>query len=224
MPNTPTILATSGGITPGVRIRWEIAPLTEYAIELAGVDGRAPRVCVLATAQGDNPQLIASFYEAALLRGLVASHVTTFPMPNLDDVRGHLLGQDVIWVFGGSVAGLLAMWRLHGYDQIMREAWQAGVVLTGVSAGSICWHIGGTTDSFGPDLRPITNGLALVPYSNGVHYDSEEQRRPLFQSLIADGTLPEGYATDDGVGLLYRGTELVDAVSEVDDKAAYHVS
>ena len=82
----------------------------------------------------------------------------------------------------------------------MREAWQAGVVLTGVSAGSICWHVGGTTDSFGPDLRPITNGLGLVPYSNGVHYDSEEQRRPLFQSLVADGTLPTGYATDDGVG------------------------
>ncbi len=224
MPNPPTILATSGGITPGVRIRWEIGPLTEYAIELAGVDGRAPRVCFLATAQGDNPQLIASFYEAALLRGLVPSHVNTFPMPNLDDVRGHLLNQDVIWVFGGSVAGLLAMWRLHGYGEIMREAWQAGVVLTGVSAGSICWHVGGTTDSFGPDLRPVTNGLGLVPYSNGVHYDSEEKRRPLFQSLIADGTLPAGYATDDGAGLLYRGTKLAEVVSEVDGKVAYHVA
>ncbi|WP_278257103.1 Type 1 glutamine amidotransferase-like domain-containing protein [Nocardioides convexus] len=65
--------------------------------------------------------------------------------------------------------------------EVMREAWQAGVVLTGVSAGSICWHTSGTTDSFGPDLRPVTNGLGLVPWSNGVHYDSEEQRRPLFQ-------------------------------------------
>ena len=144
-------------------------------------------------------------------------------MPNVEDITAHLLEQDVIWVFGGSVAGLLAMWRLHGVDEAMRAAWQAGVVLTGVSAGSICWHVGGTTDSFGPELRPVTNGLGFVPYSNGVHYDSEEQRRPLFQQLIADGTLPAGYATDDGVGVLYRGTEFVEAVSEQDGKGAYFV-
>jgi len=100
---------------------------------------------------------------------------------------------------------------------------QAGVVLTGVSAGSLCWHVGGTTDSFGTDLRPVTNGLALVPYSNGVHYDSEEQRRPLYQQLVAAGTLPDGYATDDGAGLLYRGAEFVEAVSEKDGALAYWV-
>lgn len=105
----------------------------------------------------------------------------------------------------------------------MREAWQAGVVLTGVSAGSICWHLGGTTDSFGPGLRPITNGLGLVPFSNSVHHDGEPQRRPLFAALIADGTLPAGYATDDGVGLLYRGEEFVEALSEKDGKGAYYV-
>jgi peptidase E len=220
----PTILAVSGGTSPAARIRWDLSRLTAYAIDLAGVDGRPPRVCFLATAVGDNPQVIASFYEAALQRGLAASHINCFPMPNFDDVRGHLLDQDVIWVFGGSVAGLLAMWRLHGYDELMREAWQAGVVLTGGSAGSICWHVGGTTDSFGPTLRPVTNALAFLPYSNGVHYDSEEQRRPLFQSLIAAGTLPAGYATEDGVGLLYRETQLVEAVTEVDGKSAYHVS
>jgi peptidase E len=144
-------------------------------------------------------------------------------MPNVDDITAHLLDHDVVWVFGGSVAGLLAMWRLHGVDAAMRTAWQAGVVLTGISAGSICWHVGGTTDSFGPELRPVTDGLALVPYSNGVHYDSEPQRRPLFQRLIADGALPAGYATDDGAGVLYRGTDVVEAVSERDGAAAYFV-
>ena len=219
----PTILATSGGIVPADRIRWKLGPLTEYAIDLAGVDGRRPKVCFLATALGDDIATIHQFYEAAQARGLDASHLTTFGMPNVDDVTAHLLAQDVVWVWGGSVAGLLAMWRLHGFDDAMRTAWQAGVVLTGVSAGSICWHVGGTTDSFGPQLRPITNGLGLVPYSNGVHYDSEPQRRPLFQSLIADGTLPAGYATDDGVGVLYRDTEFVEAVTERDGKAAYRV-
>lgn len=221
--DSPTILATSGGVVPSTRVRWEVGPLTEYAVDLAGVDGRAPRVCFLASALGDDSATIRNFYDAAQLRGFVASHLAVFGMPNVADVSEHLLGQDVVWVWGGSVAGLLAMWRLHGIDEAMQAAWQAGVVLTGVSAGSICWHSGGTTDSFGPQLRPITNGLALVPYSNGVHYDSEEQRRPLFQSLIADGTLPAGYATDDGVGLLYRDTELVEAVSEQDGKGAYFV-
>jgi peptidase E len=219
----PTILATSGGLMPGRHTFWEFSALSTYAVDLAGVTGRAPRVCFLATALGDNEMLLSRLEDAARVAGWQPSHVQLFPMPNVPDVTAHLLDQDVIWVMGGSVAGLLAMWELHGVGVAMRAAWEAGVVLTGVSAGSICWHIGGTTDSFGKDLRAITNGLALLPYSNGVHYDSEAQRRPLFQSLVADGTLPAGYASDDGVGLLYRGTELTEAVTEIDGKGAYRV-
>jgi peptidase E len=221
--DAPTILATSGGIQPGRRVQYEFSALTDYAVDLSGVTGRAPRVCLVATAQGDNSTALRNLYDAAQVRGFAAAHLTLFPMPNVDDITAHLLGQDVVWVFGGSVAGLLAMWRLHSVDVAMRAAWQAGVVLTGVSAGSICWHVGGTTDSFGPELRPVTDGLGLVPFSNGVHYDSEPQRRPLFQSLIADGSLPAGYATDDGAGLVYRGTDFVEAVSERDGAAAYFV-
>lgn len=221
--DVPTILATSGGLIPGRRTYWELGPLTEYAIELSGVSGRAPRICFLATAMGDSPFVLASFYDAAQRRGVQASHLSAFPMPNVDDATAHLLDADVIQVMGGSVAGLLAIWRLHGWDGALREAWQAGVVLTGVSAGSICWHVGGTTDSYGPDLRPVTDGLGFLPYANGVHYDSDEQRRPLLQSLVQAGTLPMAYATDDGVGLLYRGTELIEAIGEEDNKAAYRV-
>ena len=221
--DAPTILATSGGIQPGRRVQYEFSALTDYAVDLSGVTGRAPRVCLVATAQGDNSTALRNLYDAAQVRGFAATHLTLFPMPNVDDITAHLLGQDVVWVLGGSVAGLLAMWRLHSVDVAMRAAWQAGVVLTGVSAGSICWHVGGTTDSFGPELRPVTDGLGLVPFSNGVHYDSEPQRRPLFQSLIADGSLPAGYATDDGAGLVYRGTDFVEAVSERDGAAAYFV-
>jgi peptidase E len=214
--DAPTILATSGGIQEGRRTRWEFSALTEYAIDLAEVVGRPPRVCLVTTA-------LHHLHEAAQVRGLSASHLTLFPMPNVDDITAHLLGHDVVWVFGGSIAGLLAMWRLHGVDAAMRTAWQSGVVLTGISAGSICWHVGGTTDSFGPELRPVTDGLALVPFSNGVHYDSEEQRWPLFQRLIGAGSIPPGYATDDGAGVLYRGTEFAEAVSERDGATAYFV-
>ena len=219
----PTILATSGGLKSGRNTTFEFGQLSDYAIELSGVSGRRPRVCFVGTATGDAAHWIAGFYDAGRIRGVDMSHLALFMMPNVEDVTAHLLEQDVVWVGGGSVAGLLAMWRLHGVDAAMRTAWRSGVVLTGVSAGSLCWHVGGTTDSFGPDLRPVTNGLALVPYSNGVHYDTEEQRRPLYHTLVADEILPPGYATDNGVGIVYRDTEFVEAVSESDEKAAYYV-
>ena len=166
----------------------------------------------------------AAFIDAGHAAWITVSHLNLFSMPNTADMTGMLLEQDVVWVGGGSVANLLALWRLHGLAESFRNAWTAGVVLSGVSAGSICWHIGGTTDSFGPDLRPVTNGLGFVPFSNGVHYDSEPQRRPLYQRLVADGTLPDGYATDDGTGLVYRGTELAEAVTEVRGKGTYWVT
>ena len=145
------------------------------------------------------------------------------PQPNVPDLRESLLTQDVIYVGGGSVAGLLALWRLHGLDAILREAWDRGIVLTGASAGSICWHQGGPTDSFGPDLRVITNGLGFVPYGNGVHYDSEAGRRPLLHAAVAAGTLPTSFATDNGVALLYEDGELIDVLSDHAGPSAYRV-
>jgi peptidase E len=220
----PTILATSGGLRRGGRADLALGPLILFALELAGVTGRAPRLAYVATAGGDQRAAHASFIEAGRQAGVNVTAVSLFSMPNSGDMTGLLLEQDAVWVGGGSVANLLALWRLHGLDESMRQAWAAGVVLGGVSAGSLCWHLGGTTDSFGPELRPITNGLGFLPYSNGVHYDSEAQRRPLYHRLIADGTLPAGYATDDGAGLLYRGTTLAEAVTEVRGKGAYRVT
>jgi peptidase E len=226
MPATaPTVLATSIAFDSRSRgpYDWSPGPVFDLAFQLAGSPDR-PRICHLGTATGDDPTRIAGFYGAfAAHRDVAVSHLSLFPMPTLPDVRAHLLAQDVVWVGGGSVANLLAVWRVHGLDEVFRAAWRAGVVLAGVSAGSLCWHTGGTTDSFGPDLRPVTNGLGLLPYSNGVHYDSEAQRRPLYHRLVADGTLPAGYATDDGVGLVYRGTELAEAVADRPGKAAYRV-
>jgi peptidase E len=216
------ILATSGGIRSDSRGGWAVAPLLEHALALSGAE--RPRICYVGTATGDDAWNIAAFYGAFAGRDdVVLSHLSLSPMPNVPDITAHLLGQDVVWVFGGSVANLLALWRLHGVDVAMRAAWEAGVVLTGISAGSMCWHVGGTTDSFGPDLRPVTNGLALLPYGNGVHYDSEEQRRPLLHRLVADGTLPTSYATDDGAGLHYVGAELHEALAEKAGAGAYVV-
>ncbi|MEB3961437.1 peptidase E [Streptomyces kunmingensis] len=220
----PTILATSGGHRVGGRTRVMFDALVHHAVDLSGVHGRRPRVMYVGTAIGDAEHFTARMNEAARMAGFDLTPLQLFPMPNVEDVEGSVLDHDVVWVMGGSVVNLLAVWRAHGLDKIMHRAWQAGVVLSGVSAGSICWFQGGATDSFGPQLRPVTNALGFLPYGNGVHYDSDEGRRPLVHQLVKDGSIPTAHCTDDGVGLVYRGTELVEAVTETSGKGAYIVS
>ena len=214
------IVAGSGGFqTDDGNLR--IGPLLHYAFRLSGKE--RPHFCLLATAVGDDRRAITSFYDACSREDVHASHLELFPKPNHDHVEEFLLAQDVLWIGGGSVANLLAVWRVHGLDTVLKQAWGGGIILTGQSAGSICWHVGGTTDSFGIRLRPVTNGLGFLPYSSGVHYDSESQRRPLFQKLIDEGTLPEGYATDDGVNIHFINTAFHQAISDRANKFAYHV-
>ncbi|MGW4209713.1 Type 1 glutamine amidotransferase-like domain-containing protein [Lentzea sp. NPDC004789] len=220
----PTILATSGGLRAGHRTYVEFGDLIHFAVDLAGVEGRAPRLCHVGTAGGDQRYMNANMAEAGNVAGIGVSFLNLFTMPPTDDLEDFVLSHDVIWVGGGSVANLLAVWEVHGLGAVLRKAWEAGVVLSGVSAGSICWHVGGATDSFGPELRIVTNGLGFLPYGNGVHYDSEETRRPKIHEAVGAGLLPTTYCTDDGVGLLYRGTELVEAVSERRGSGAYVVT
>ena len=179
---------------------------------------------MLGTASGDPRWFASELDEAARIAGFEQTHLHLFPMPNLDDIEGHLSAQDVVWVNGGSVANLLAVWDVHDLRPVFRRVWERGVVLAGVSAGSICWYQGGCTDSFGPELRAVTNGLALLPLGSGVHYDSEARRRPTIHALVADGTLGVTHCTDDGVGIVYHGTELVEAVTESAGKGAYVVA
>ncbi|SHE98252.1 Peptidase E [Ferrithrix thermotolerans DSM 19514] len=221
--SAPTVIATSGGLVRGKRTEYAFGALIHYAIELSHPRRSTPIVTFLNTASGDPRPFQAMLNEAAREAKVDARHLNLFPMPNVANMETFLLESDVIWVGGGSVANLLCLWRLHGVVEPMERAWHAGVVLGGVSAGSICWHVGGTTDSFGPELRPITNGLGMLPYSNAVHYDSEPQRRPLFHKLIETGQLPVGYATEDHVGLHFEGTTLERAVTELPGKVAYFV-
>lgn len=196
------------------------------ALALTGAD--RPRVCLVLTASGDDIRYYAPLYEAFNAAGCDVTELKLFPQPSADpDER--LGGSDLVWVGGGSVANLLALWELHGVAPAMRTAWESGVIMSGVSAGSICWHVGGTTDSFGPTLRPVTDSLGFLPYGNGVHYDSEVQRRPLLHQLVADGILPPVcYATDDGIGIWYEGTTPTRVVADregdpTDGPAAYCV-
>ncbi len=212
------IVASSGGFVQ--TDRWGVVvpgQIFKRAIELTGKT--RPRVLFVLTASGDNAGYLSTSYQAVSSLGIDVEHLALFTQPNVavDEAFGRA---DLVWVGGGSVANLLALWQLHGVDVAARDAWERGVVMAGVSAGSLCWHVGGPTDSFGPKLETITNGLALVPYGNGVHYDTETQRRPLLQSLVSDKTLPLSFATDDHAAIVYEGIDPVEVVVDTADSKA----
>ena len=193
------VLAIGGGAPP-------FEPLL---LELAGVP--RPRVCFVPTAKAHQPELVEQFYDAFRPRDCVPSHLELFGVP--EHPAELVAAQDVVYVSGGNTANLLALWRLHGVDRALREVWERGGVLAGWSAGANCWFEDSVTDSFGAELRPLRDGLGLLPGSFCPHYDGEPERRPAYTRLIGDGTLPPGYAADDDVGLLFRGTELADVIS-----------
>jgi dipeptidase E len=191
---------------------------------LLSLTGRPrPRVLFVPTATGDSKDYIRRFYKAFDSLPCEPQHLQLFNRTAVD-VREPIVASDLIFVGGGNTANLLAVWRVHGVDRALREAWDNGTVLTGVSAGAICWFEGGVTDSFGLTLQPLTNGLALLPGSFCPHYDGDPARRPAFQRLVAEGALPPGYASDDGAAILFEDTTIADVVRSRPRAAAYRVT
>jgi dipeptidase E len=212
---TGTIVAIGG-------LSWvdeERRKLEDYFLGLAG--GARPRVLFVPTAVGDAAAATLRAYEQLGDRAQV-SHVSFFPWPP-PGLRELVLAQDVIYVSGGSTANALAIWRAHGFDRILREAWEAGIVLTGWSAGMICWFEAGVTDSFRPELDGMRDGLGFLPGSACPHYDGEERRRPVYTKLVAEG-FPPGLAAEDCVALRFDGTELVEVVTARPGSRAYRVT
>ena len=198
----------------------EAAPLREFILSQARRP--SPRVCFLPTATGDHPEAIARFYRVAAGMDCRPSDLPLFNR-EVGELRAFLMEQDVIWVAGGNTANALAVWRVHGVDAILREAWEAGCVMTGASAGMNCWFEASVTDSFSlKKLEGLRDGLGWLAGSACPHWDAEEMRRPVYRDLVADG-FPEGIAAEDGVGLVYDGTELSEAVSWREDGAAFRV-
>jgi dipeptidase E len=202
-----------GGDTPA---QWEL--LDDYVLGIVGKE--RPRLLFVPTAAADADAYVVWFYERFGTRADV-SHLKTFPWPP-SDLRELVLSQDAICVSGGNTANMLAIWRVHGIDSLMRQAWENGVVLWGASAGMICWFEHGVTDSFGPNLDAM-QCLGFLAGSACPHYDGEEQRRPRYRELVDNG-LPEGIAADDGVALHFTGTELTEVVTCRPGAAAYRVA
>jgi len=193
--------------------------LQDYFLGLASRE--RPRVLFVPTATGDSADATLLAY-TQLAGQAEVSHLLFHPWPP-PGLRKLVLGQDLIFISGGNTANALAIWRVHGFDAILREAWEAGIVLAGWSAGMICWFEAGVTDSFGPQLEGMRDGLGFLPGSACPHYDGEEQRRPVYARLVAEG-FPPGIAADDTVALRYEGTELAEVVSARPGARAYRVT
>lgn len=193
------------------------SPLDDFILTLARSPN--PAVCFLPTASGDSDTYVANFYRAFAPRACRPIDLRLF-IRTVVDLRQFLLDQEVIYVGGGNTANMLAIWRRHGVDEILRECWESGVVLAGMSAGAICWFEAAVTDSFGPQLAALHDGLRFLPGSACPHYDSEERRRPVYQRLIGEG-FPGGYAADEGVALHFMGPAFTEAVSSRKEGRAY---
>jgi peptidase E len=194
--------------------------LDRFVLDLAGRE--RPNVCFVATASGDSEGYVASFYRAFAQHDCQPSDLALFDR-KVGDLRAYVLEQDVIYVGGGNTLSLLGVWRAHGLDEILGEALDAGAVLCGVSAGMNCWFEASVTDSYGPHLSPLNDGLGFVSGSACPHYDSDEQRRPVYHRLVAAG-FPDGYAADDGAALHFSGSDdLAEVVASVEGARGYRV-
>jgi peptidase E len=220
-PRVPQIVAFGGG---GFSMDAGNPLLDEYVLGLTGSD--RPRVCFIPTASGDADHYVVRFYRAFSPAVCEPSHVSLFRRDRgggqvEGDLEAHLLAQDLIYVGGGSVVSLLGTWRAHGLDDILRRAWRSGVVLCGLSAGSLCWFAEAVTAFHGRPQR--VDGLGLLPWSNCVHYDGEPERRVEYHRFVGDG-MRGGYAADDGVALQFTERELQSVVTSRRGRRAYRVS
>jgi peptidase E len=197
----------------------ETLELVDHILSLTGQE--RPRICYLPTAGGDQAEAIAAFHER--LADRAETSVLTLFHWDCDDAAALLLGQHAIYVGGGNTANMLAIWRMHGIDAILAEAWRRGIVLAGPSAGANCWFQACSTDSFGTTLAPLRDGLGFLEGSFCPHYDGEPERRPTYLRWVAEGELAAGFAADDGVALVFEGTEVAEIVSEREDGRAFRV-
>ncbi len=216
----PQIVAFGGG---GFSMEAGNPLLDDYVLGLTGVE--RPKVCFLPTASGDADHYIVRFYRQFACT-TDASHVSLFRRDRgcgavQDNVAEHLLQQDLIYVGGGNVISMLGTWRAHELDDALRVAWENGVVLCGLSAGSLCWFSQSLTAFHGAPKR--VEGLGLLPYSNCVHYDAEPERREEYVRSVAEGAMVPGYAAQDSAALHFQGADLARVVASREGKRAFRV-
>jgi len=217
------ILAIGGG---GFMMEEGPSPVDEYLLRLASRD--RPRICFLPTASGDEHEIINKFYAAFPSSRCEPSHLAFFrnPAPGAVPLAGfedHLLSCDIVFVGGGNTKSALAVWRGWGLDVVLKKALASGVVLSGMSAGAMCWFQQGLTDSFwGAEYRPLPC-LGFLAGGCGVHYSSDAKRRPTLHAAIEATAILPSIAIDDYAAVLYSGGKLSKVVSWREGSTAYDV-
>lgn len=195
--------------------------LDRFVLDL--VDAPRPKICLLPTAVAAMPVVVTRFFEAFPSKSFEPTFLDLFDR-TVEDLASFVGEQDVVYVGGGNTANMLAIWRVHGMDTVLRAAWEAGVVMAGLSAGANCWFEASTTDSFLLGRAdPLADGLGLVAGSFCPHYDGEPERRPAFHRLVAEGALPPGIGCDDFAAVHVVGTDVRQVVSSRAGAGAYRV-
>ncbi|BAZ32964.1 hypothetical protein NIES4074_54720 [Cylindrospermum sp. NIES-4074] len=210
------IFAMGGG---GFSMESANPALDKYILGLSQKE--KPKVCFIPTASGDSDRYIVRFYSAYLKLSCTPTHLSLFNPPT-SDLRSFILEQDIIYVGGGNSKNLIALWKEWQLDHILKAAWENGIILSGLSAGSICWFEQGVTDSI-PGSLTVLQCLGFIKSSNCPHYDGEPERRPAYHRLLSQGLIGEGYAADDGVGLHFIDNQLEKIVSSRSQAKAYRL-
>ncbi len=210
------IIALGGG---GFSMEPENPLLDLYILNQSGK--KNPKICYVPTASGDSDVCISWYYNFFEKQECQPSHLSLFKPPTRD-LEGFLLDKDIIYVGGGNTKNLLVLWKEWGLDTMMRKAWEQEILLTGISAGSICWFEEGVTDSYGDRLEPL-KCLGFLKGSNCPHYDGEQERRPSYHELMTSKKIKPGIAADDGVAIHYIGQEVCKIVSSRPNAKAYKV-
>ena len=210
------VIALGGG---GFSMEPENPLLDRYILQQSKKEN--PKVCFIGTASGDAEGYIERFYNFFRLEKCEPSHLSLFK-PHTRDIKNFIMNQDIIYVGGGNTKNLMALWREWELDVILRQAYDKGTILAGLSAGSLCWFEDGITDSYGSELEPISC-LGILRGSHCPHYDGEENRRPAYQKFIQAGTIGSGFAADDGVALHFIDEELHRVVSSRPNAQGYRV-
>jgi dipeptidase E len=209
------IIALGGG---GFSMEPENLALDRYILAQARVP--EPAVVFVPTASGDSDNYVVRFYAAYLGLRCRPSHLPFFR--RTPDLRSYLLAQDVIYVGGGNTKSMLAVWREWGLPEILREAWESGVILAGISAGAICWFEQGVTDSFADQLRTL-DCLGFLPGSCCPHYDGDAERRPAYHRLLRHGEIASGFAVDDGAAIHFMNHQIHRVIASRKGATAYRV-
>ncbi len=191
-----------------------------YVLNLAGK--KRPRICFIPTASGDSQDYTDRFYKSFNKYDCTTSHLSLF-RGTTPDLESLVLEQDILYVGGGNTKNMLALWKDWDLDKLIRKAYENGIVIAGISAGSICWFEQGVTDSIPGKLSSL-NCLGWLKGSNCPHYDGEIERRPSYHRLIRNKEILPGLATEDGVAAHFINGELNEFVSSQPEKRAYIVS